>query len=771
MALMLGDEYRTQGYELVLVDDLSQVNLSDWQDRDVCVIVDDIFQKARSHMDVPRLTHILYDLHLYLAKCKDRSERRYESMQQESGEEERRDNQQLNLSQLETESDNPDLDAHIKTALSFVKTSTRQDVAEAIRVSSGKKNTFDLLLSRNADINLTDDGNNSLLHVACQSDDTSILEYLLTRLDINRLGKHGWTPVMKAAVNGRKDVFDLLVKEKANLELIDDSSNNLLHLACHGGNASIVKYLLPQFNINSRGGNGWTPVMYAAVNGDSDVFRLLVSKDADLSLEDDYNNSAFHLGCIGGNRTIVKDLLLKADKNSQGNLGRTGIMKSAWAGNADVFKLLVSKKVDLKTVDDNNDTILHLASQGGNCSIVEYLIEKQFDINCRGKNDLTTVMYAALSGKKDAFELLSSKQDAMSAYNVYRDTILHLACEGGTISIVQSLLLIIDVNIRGKNDRTPVMAAAVAGKKDVFDFLISKKADLTPTDDNKNNILHLACRGGNTFIIGHLIPLFDMNSPGEDGLTPLMMGALSGKKEAYDLIARKGGNQSLTASENDIVLHAACLGGNLATVKEDNMGLTPVMTGVLHRKAAVVKYLTNRGTDLTLVDNTGDDALTLALKHGNRQIIKQLHRKQVQQVAPWSELMKSLVRGEVVFLKTYSRGSADLVQTDQDGDSLLHLACRGGNRWCVEYLLPSYDVNVRGRYGWTPVMMAAACGHDEVIHLLVSHDADLTLVSDTGETILSLAQRGECSVAITILKRNALPSHSLRVEVWEGTPV
>ncbi|XP_048237152.1 serine/threonine-protein phosphatase 6 regulatory ankyrin repeat subunit A-like [Haliotis rufescens] len=1119
MALMLGAEYRKQGYEVVLVDDLSQVNFSDWQGHDVCVIVDDIFQKTGSQMDVPRFKHLLYDLHLYLAQCKDRAERRYESMQQESGEEERRDNQsdmylifttetsalehamlkleghpicclsnstvaslsytpeekkeiwmkhkhhykckanvdeielgacdkqtvgfplvcklfsgyaafqeqhetfwehpvfylkrelhtvinrrdnhsaalilvllcdgQLNLSQLETESDHPDLDVHIKAALYFVKTSTRQDVAKAVRslcgslltegnlisfshsmicdvcvselfgidaefickrcnikflfehvqdqqadiapvkthqlinpfsgaysetivnrmansiasgslseyimhpicrrkeiagrisqmikepsslthdamhnifhyacftgnknilkqlvphcdinrrglngwtpvmyavvsgqkeslkilvehnadielcdsnnnrllhlaveygttasveyllkelkfdihtrgmhgwtplvcavfpgkkdvldvllkhktdkrlrdtnirnalhlacecghnsiverllqltdvnspgklgqtpimcsVSSGKKNTFDLLLSRKADINLTDDDNNSILHVACQSDDTSILEYLLTRLDINRPGKHSWTPVMKAAVDGRKDVFDLLVKEKANLERTDDSGNNLLHLACHGGNVSNVKYLLPQFNINSRGGNGWTPVMYAAVNGDSDLFRLLVSRGADLSLEDDYNNNVFHLGCIGGNRTIVKNLLPKADKNSRGNLGRTGIMKSAWAGNADVFKLLLSKKVDLTTTDDNNDTILHLASQGGNCSIVEYLIEKQFDINCRGKNDLTTVMSAAWSGKKDAFELLSSKQDSMSVYNVYRDTILHLACEGGNISIVQSLLLRIDVNIRGKNGRTPVMAAAVAGKKDVFDFLISKKADLTLTDDNKNNILHLACRGGNAFIIEHLIPLFDMNSPGEEGLTALMMGALSGKKEAYDLIARNGGNQSLIASENDNVLHAACQGGNLAIVKEvigisdintsgrngetplmravcgghiavyrylmsrgadrtlvdkdghtllhlachhgqlamlkhiiadfdvnskDTMGLTPVMTAVLHRKAAVVKHLTNRGTDLTLVDNTGDDALTLALKLGNRQII------------------------------------------------------------------------------------------------------------------------------------------------------
>ncbi|XP_046557311.1 uncharacterized protein LOC124266553 isoform X3 [Haliotis rubra] len=274
--------------------------------------------------------------------------------------------------------------------------------------ASGKKEIFDVLVSRKADINVRDDDNNSLLHLACEPDDTSILKNLLSKLDINIPGQHGWTPGMKAAVTGRKDVYDLLVKENADLEVTDDHGNNLLHLACHGGNVAIVKNLLPQFDINSRGGNGLTPVMYAVVNGHEILFHLLVSEGADLSLRDDYDNSVFHLGCLGGNRAIVKDLLQKADLNSQGNLGRTGVMKAAWAGNAEVFKLLVSKNADLKTLDDNKDTILHLSCQGGKSSIVDYLIGEGSDINCRGKYGWTAVMNAAWCGKKAAFHLLYS---------------------------------------------------------------------------------------------------------------------------------------------------------------------------------------------------------------------------------------------------------------------------------------------------------------------------------------------------------------------------
>ncbi|XP_046568368.1 putative ankyrin repeat protein RF_0381 [Haliotis rubra] len=495
---------------------------------------------------------------------------------------------QLNIGQLETESD-PGLETHLQAVLTLVPTTNRQSVAKAsgsrrldtshacsVRweegciggftkhkglpafiikkalhlaythnvcssIASGKKKIFDLLVSRKADINLKDDDNNSLLlHLACEPDDTSILQTLLSQLDINIPGQHGWTPVMKAAVNGRKDVYDLLVKENADLKLTDDNGNNLLHLACHGGNVSIVKNLLPQFDINSRGGNGWTPVMYAVVNGHEILFHLLVSEGADLSLRDDYDNSVFHLGCLGGKRAIVKDLLQKADLNSQGNLGRTGVMKAAWAGNAEVFKLLVSKNADLKTLDDNKDTILHLSCQGGKSSIVDYLIGEGSDINCRGKHGWTAVMNAAWCGKKAAFHLLYSKQVSMSVNKLCPDTILHLACEGGNIPIVQSLLSTFDVNIRGKNGRTPVMAAAWAGKNEVIDLLMTMNPDLKLTDHYSNNILHLACRGGNTSVIEFLLPLFDITVPGEDGFTPLMMAASAGRRRRTICLQQEG---------------------------------------------------------------------------------------------------------------------------------------------------------------------------------------------------------------------------------------
>ncbi|XP_046555196.1 serine/threonine-protein phosphatase 6 regulatory ankyrin repeat subunit B-like isoform X2 [Haliotis rubra] len=294
---------------------------------------------------------------------------------------------------------------------------------------SGRMDVFNLLVSQNADTALADYDNNSLLHLACLIDD--IPDILLTKIDADTQGNQGWTPLMKAAVNGSKHAFDQLDKAKANLYPKDDNSNNILHLACHGGHVSIVKHLLTTDDINSRGNKGWTPVMYAAANGSKDVFDLLVSKGADLPLKDDYSNSVFHLACAGGNLSIVEYLLPKSDINIRDNYGRTAIMKAASAGQSVVFDVLLSKKADLTMSDEYNDTVLHCACAGGNRSVVEYLLER-IDNNIKGKNSWTPEMAAARFGKLEPFNLLASKDADLTLIDDHGNNLLHLACQGET---------------------------------------------------------------------------------------------------------------------------------------------------------------------------------------------------------------------------------------------------------------------------------------------------------------------------------------------------
>ncbi|XP_071097808.1 ankyrin repeat domain-containing protein 17-like [Haliotis cracherodii] len=700
----------------------------------------------------------------------------------------------------------------------------------------GKKDTFEMLMSKGADLTLTDDNNNNVLHLACQGGNRFILERLLPLFDINCRRNEGWTGVMMAVLCGKKDTFEMLVSAGADLTLTDDFNNNVLLLACEGGNRFIVERLLSLFDINCQGQHCFTGAMRAAFFGKRDSFEMLMSKGADLTLTDDYNNNVLHLACQGGNRFILQRLLPLFDINCRGNEGWTGVMMAVLCGKKDTFEMLVSAGTDLTLTDDYNNNVLHLACEGGNRFIVERLLPL-FDINCRGQHCLTGVMIAALYGKKDTFEMLVSKGADLTLTDEYNNNVLHLACQGGNMFIVERLLPLFDINCRGQHCLTGVMIAALYGKKDTFEMLASKGADLTLANDYNNNVLHLACQGGNRFIVELLLPFFDINCRGVYGCTPFMRAAWSGKNDVLFRILRSGGNRLLVGDNNHTVLHAASKGGNMTIVEDvidlfdintrgvhgctplleaargghmavvdflvsrkadvkmvDNSGnsllhaacfyvhlgmvkhvcpwyniddrnlhgWTPAMVAAVFGKQSVFDYLKQKGADLTLVDKTGDGVFTLALQGGCRQIIEQLSPdgQHVKKPSPWNELMRSIVTGLMYRLKIYDENSPDPVQTDQFGDSLLHLACRGGNRQCVEYLLPSYDINVRGRYDWMPAMMAAVCGHDDVFQLLVSHKADLSLVSDTGENILSLAQRGRSDVIVKYLRDHSGQGHS-----------
>ncbi|XP_046336894.2 ankyrin-3-like isoform X2 [Haliotis rufescens] len=619
-------------------------------------------------------------------------------------------------------------------------------------VLSGKKATFDLLVSNKADTTLTDHDNNSVLHLACHVDDVSLIEQIVPMFDINSRGKHDLTPVMKASVNGKIDAFNILNTLEADLTLTDDNNNNLLHLACHGGNVSIVQLLLPKFDINSRGNNGWTPVMCAAASGVEGVFHLLVSRGANLTLRDDYNNYVFHLACIGGNISIVKHLLSGTDINCLGNHGRTAIMIAALLSKPALFKLLLTKKADITLTDDYKDTVLHLACQGGNRSIVKYLMPK-FDSNAPGRHGWTTLMNAAWAGKIEVFNLLFSEKDDVPLSKDNLDNVLHLACHGGNTAMVECLLLMCDINSKGNKGRTPVMVAAWAGQRDVFDLLVRKKADLTLIDDNTDNALHLACRGGNTAIVESLLKILDINTKGQKGLTPVMYAARSGQRHVFNLLVSQKAMLKLLDDSGNNLLHLGCQGGNQFIIKylltkfdiknSRKDGWTTIMMAAVGGKKDAYDLIATRGGNPSLTAPDNDTVLHAACQGGNVAIVKAVIGKfdiNTRGRNDQTPLMRAVCGGHVVVYKFLVSHKADQTLVDKDGHTLLHLATQHGQLHIVKYIIDSVDINTKDKAGLTPVMTSAVYNKDTVFEYLRRRGADLSLVDNAGNDVLGLAR-------------------------------
>ncbi|XP_048242398.1 ankyrin-3-like isoform X2 [Haliotis rufescens] len=421
-------------------------------------------------------------------------------------------------------------------------------------VMSGHEEILKVLVSHGADLK---GRGYRYLHMACARGHISIVRYLLSYEDININERtiHEETPVMMAAEAGHSDVYDHLVSEGADLSFTDDSDRDCLMLACKGGNMSIVKQLLSlnTFNINRKDRLNRTPVMLAAEAGHSDVYHLLVSEGADLSLTDYMDGDCLMLACEGGNMSIVKHLLsLKTfNINRRDSSESTPVMMAAKAGHSDVYHLLVSEGADLSFTDYMDGDCLMLACEGGNMSIVKHLLSlKTFNINRRDSFESTPLMIAAEAEHSDVYHLLVSEGADLSLTDDRDRDCLMLACGRGDMSIVKHLLSLktFNINRRDSFGSTPLMIAAEAGHSDVYDLLVSEGADLSLTEDRDRDCLMLACGRVDMSIVKHLLSLktFNINRRDSFGSTPLMMAAEAGHSDVYDLLVSEGADLSLT---------------------------------------------------------------------------------------------------------------------------------------------------------------------------------------------------------------------------------
>ncbi|XP_046368261.2 CARD- and ANK-domain containing inflammasome adapter protein-like [Haliotis rufescens] len=192
--------------------------------------------------------------------------------------------------------------------------------------------------------------------------------------------KTGRTPIMLAARVGDKNEFDRLIQTPGiDLSVSDKQSNNLLHIACLGGNSDIVSDLLSrEMDINARGQYGRTPLMLAAQKGHTPLVNLLIRHGVNSKLVDRDGNSAIHMACLGAELNVMKYLVEKEgfDVNEKGKNGMTPVMIAAEKSYEDIVRYLVEKNCDLNSLDTDGRNCRSYALQGGNERIVAYITSR-----------------------------------------------------------------------------------------------------------------------------------------------------------------------------------------------------------------------------------------------------------------------------------------------------------------------------------------------------------------------------------------------------------
>ncbi|XP_067650410.1 ankyrin repeat domain-containing protein 29-like [Haliotis asinina] len=220
------------------------------------------------------------------------------------------------------------------------------------------------------------------------------------------------------------------------------------------------------------------------------------------------------------------------------------------------------------------------------------------------------------------------------------------------------------------------------------------------------------------------------------------------------------------------LLHNACRRGDLNLVKhivsrglvdsntrDGKHGRTPLMVAAELGHCGIFTFLIRKGANMSQVDNDGKSILHWAYKGGHMGMVECLLPQYRIHTSNVPHFMQAAALGLKEVLEFLVCMGANVSQVDHRGNNVLHWACRFGHVSTVEYVLAQGSVNIngRGRYGVTPLMVTARYGHKDVFEFLLCMGANVSHVNDDLDNVLHYASHaGHAEIVKYILSKEII---------------
>ncbi|XP_030887900.1 ankyrin repeat and SAM domain-containing protein 1A isoform X4 [Leptonychotes weddellii] len=291
--------------------------------------------------------------------------------------------------------------------------------------------------------------------------------------NVNCVDSTGYTPLHHAALNGHKDVVEVLLRNDALTNVADSKGCYPLHLAAWKGDAQIVRLLIHQGPSHTR------------VNEQNALeikeFKKYGPFDPYINAKNNDNETALHCAAQYGHTEVVKVLLEElTDPTMRNNKFETPLDLAALYGRLEVVKMLLNAHPNLLSCNTKKHTPLHLAARNGHKAVVQVLLDAGMDSNYQPRRTWVTVLMTCCSALSFAFQ-------------TEKGSALHEAALFGKTDVVQILLAAgIDVNIKDNRGLTALdtVRELPSQKSQQIAALIedhmtgkrsAKEADKTPT--------------------------------------------------------------------------------------------------------------------------------------------------------------------------------------------------------------------------------------------------------------------------------------------------
>jgi ankyrin repeat protein len=159
---------------------------------------------------------------------------------------------------------------------------------------AGHNDVAEFLLANGADVNATSNNGHVPWYEGKVNGHNAV-----TILDNN----YGFAPLHLAALNGHKDVVELLVAKGANVNA--NNGGTPLHRAA--GHKEVMEFLLAHgADVNAKANNGETPLHYAARRGEGNLAELLMAHGADINVKSNKGHTPLYVAAREGHKDVVE---------------------------------------------------------------------------------------------------------------------------------------------------------------------------------------------------------------------------------------------------------------------------------------------------------------------------------------------------------------------------------------------------------------------------------------------------------------------------------
>jgi len=375
----------------------------------------------------------------------------------------------------------------------LVWAATRNDVAMA-----------DLLLRAGANVKGTNEFGATPLYAAAAHPDPAMAEKLLAAgADANTALMSGETALMEASRRGNLATVRVLLANHANPNAKESNGGQTaLMWAVSQRQAPVVEELIKQgADVNAASKSGFTPVMFAAQQGDDVSARILLRAGA-------------------------------KPNDAQPKTGLTALMIASAMAQAKAVDVLLDNGANPNLADANGYTSLHRVVR-----------DSDYGINLAAKDDILTIVKSLLKhGANPNARLVQDKEKA--AEEIKNGNV---AVEGKRTAVTVDEIIL--------QGATPLFLAAEVNNLDVIKTLVDAGADpLIPTERGTTPLMMAAGAGTDVqrerelperatavetakFLVDHGA---DVNAAGQYGWTALHAAAYQGLNDVIAYLVSKG---------------------------------------------------------------------------------------------------------------------------------------------------------------------------------------------------------------------------------------